>query len=173
MNYLNIILGNICSLLAMGSDSISSAQRSIKRVLWIQNLSQAIYCLGAVFLNAYSACAQNLVSILRNLVAICKISSKWLEWSLTILGVALGLAFNNRGWVGLLPVIANLQYTLVIFRYPDRQRALKISFLISVLSFAVFNIVLWNFVGVASDLFVSITTAIMLIRDKKSPPAEN
>ena len=166
MNYLNIILGNICSLLAMGSDSISSAQRSIKRVLWIQNLSQAIYCLGAVFLNAYSACAQNLVSILRNLVAICKISSKWLEWSLTILGVALGLAFNNRGWVGLLPVIANLQYTLVIFRFRGNERILKLSFLINALLFSIFNGAVLSIVGVFTNLVVAISTAISLAKSK-------
>ena len=166
MNYLNIILGNICSLLAMGSDSISSAQRSTKRVLWMQNLSQVIYCLGAVFLNAYSACAQNLVSILRNLVAICKISSKWLEWSLTILGVALGLAFNNRGWVGLLPVIANLQYTLVIFRFRGNERILKLSFLINALLFSIFNGAVLSIVGVFTNLVVAISTAISLAKSK-------
>lgn len=166
MNYLNIILGNICSLLAMGSDSISSAQRSTKRVLWMQNISQVIYCLGAVFLNAYSACAQNLVSILRNLVAICKISSKWLEWSLTILGVALGLAFNNRGWVGLLPVIANLQYTLVIFRFRGNERILKLSFLINALLFSIFNGAVLSIVGVFTNLVVAISTAISLAKSK-------
>ena len=173
MNHLDLIVGNLCTLLAMGSNAISSTRKTAKGVLLMQTLSQGIYCISGIVLKGYSASVQNVVSILRNIAAIRKVNSKVLEWVLVALGLILGIVFNNRGLVGLLPVLGNLQYTLVIFRYPDRQRALKISFLISVLSFAVFNIVLWNFVGVASDLFVSITTAIMLIRDKKSPPAEN
>ena len=166
MNYLNIILGNICSLLAMGTDSLSSAQKTTTRVLWVQNLSQVIYCVGAVFLNAYSACAQNLVSILRNLIAICKISSKWLEWTLTILGVVLGLVFNNRGWVGLLPIIANLQYTIVIFRFRGNERILKASFLVNALLFSVFNGAVLSIVGVFTNLVVAISAAISLVKTK-------
>lgn len=173
MNHLELIIGNLCTLLAMGGNAISSTRKTAKGVLLMQTLSQVIYCISGIVLKGYSASVQNVVSILRNIAAIRKVNSKILEWALVALGVILGIVFNNRGVVGLLPVLGNLQYTLVIFRYPDRQRTLKISFLISVLSFAVFNIVLWNFVGVASDLFVSITTAIMLIREKKAPSAEN
>lgn len=173
MNHLELIIGNLCTLLAMGGNAISSTRKTAKGVLLMQTLSQVIYCISGIVLKGYSASVQNVVSILRNIAAIRKVNSKILEWALVALGVILGIVFNNRGVVGLLPVLGNLQYTLVIFRYPDRQRTLKISFLISVLSFAVFNIVLWNFVGVASDLFVSITTAIMLIREKKAPAAEN
>ena len=166
MNYWNILAGNICSLLAMGTDSLSSAQKTTTRVLWVQNLSQVIYCVGAVFLNAYSACAQNLVSILRNLIAICKISSKWLEWTLTILGVVLGLVFNNRGWVGLLPIIANLQYTIVIFRFRGNERILKASFLVNALLFSVFNGAVLSIVGVFTNLVVAISAAISLVKTK-------
>ena len=173
MNNLDLIIGNLCTLLAMGGNAISSTRKTAKGVLMMQTLSQVIYCISGIVLKGYSASVQNVVSILRNIAAIRKINSKVLEWVLVALGLILGIVFNNRGLVGLLPVLGNLQYTLVIFRFPDRQRTLKISFLISVLSFAVFNIVLWNFVGVASDLFVSITTALMLIREKKAATAES
>ena len=173
MNNLDLIIGNLCTLLAMGGNAISSTRKTAKGVLMMQTLSQVIYCISGIVLKGYSASVQNVVSILRNIAAIRKINSKVLKWVLVALGLILGIVFNNRGLVGLLPVLGNLQYTLVIFRFPDRQRTLKISFLISVLSFAVFNIVLWNFVGVASDLFVSITTALMLIREKKAATAES
>ena len=168
MNHSNLIIGNVCSLLAMGTDALSSAQKTAKRTLWVQTLSQSIYCIGTIFLGGYSGAVQNAVSILRNLVAIKQISRKWIEWTLTLLGVALGLACNTIGWAGLLPVIANLQYTLVVFRYKGNERALKISFMINALLFAVFNGAILSIVGVFTNLVVAGTTAAFLIRAKKT-----
>ena len=161
----NLIIGNLCTLFAMGANAVSSTRKTAKGMLIFQNLGQIIYFISAVALRGYSAAVQNVVSILRNLAAIRNVKSKALEWILTGAGVVLGVAFNNRGLVGLLPVIGNLQYTLAIFRCQNHERILKLSFLISVATYVVFNIVIYNFVGAASDLIVILTTAAVLIRD--------
>ena len=49
-----------------------------------------------------------MAAVLRNLAAMKNIKSKVIEWTLIILGVALGIVFNNRGLVGWLPIAANL-----------------------------------------------------------------
>lgn len=164
MNNINIIAGNICSLVAMGTDSISATRKTAAGVLWFQTLSQFTYCLSTVVLKGYSGAVQNAMSIVRNLAAIKKVESKILEWTLVALGVVLGLVFNNLGWMGLLPVVANLQYTLAVFRFKDNERALKISFLICILMFAVFNAVIVNIVGLCANIVVAITTAICILR---------
>ena len=168
MNSLNIVIGNICSLMAMGTDAISSTRKTAKGMLWMQTVSQLIYCIGTIVLKGYSGAVQNVVSIARNLVAIKKIDSKIVEWCLVILGVVLGLWFNNLGWMGLLPVVANLQYTLAIFRFANNERALKISFLISITMFGVFNLAILNIVGFCTNMAVAITTAIFLLKKKQS-----
>ena len=162
----NLIVGNLCTLLAMGANAISSTRKSAKSVLAVQSIGQLIYLISAIVLRGYSAAVQNAVSVLRNIAAIRNVKSKTLEWILTIAGVALGVFFNNRGIIGLLPVLGNLQYTLAIFRIKNNERLLKISFLISVVSFLVFNIVLYNFVGLISDAVVVITTTVVLIRER-------
>ena len=151
---LGLIIGNVCSLLAMVTDSISSSRRTAKGVLMVQNISQLIYCIGAIVLRGYSAAVQNAISILRNFAAMREKQNKWIEYGLIVLGVVLGVCFNNRGIAGLLPVAANLQYSIAVFRFRDNERALKISFMIAVFSFAVFNAVLMNIVGVISNLVV-------------------
>ena len=166
-----IIIGNICSLLAMGTDSISSTRKTPKGILWVQTLSQVFYGVGSIVLKGYSGAVQNLVSILRNLVAIRNISSVFLEWTLVVLGVVLGIAFNNLGLMGLMPVIANLQYTLAVFRFRDNERALKFSFWIAVGLFTLFNVAIYNVVGVVSNLVVFVTTAVALFRDRKKSAA--
>ena len=161
------IIGNLCALLAMGTDAISSTRKTAKGMLWVQTLSQVIYCVGTIALKGYSGAVQNAVSILRNLVAIRQISSAIVEWTLLGLGVVLGVVFNNLGLIGMLPVVANLQYTLAVFRFKDRERALKIAFMISVGLFAIFNLAIYNIVGMLSNSVVCITTAIALIKTRK------
>ena len=163
----NLIIGNLCTLLAMGANAISSTRKTAKGVLAVQSIGQLIYLVSAIVLRGYSAAVQNAVSVLRNIAAIRNIKSKTLEWMLTIAGVALGVLFNNRGIIGLLPVLGNLQYTLAIFRVKNNERLLKISFLISVASFLAFNVVLYNFVGLIADTVVVTTTTVVLIRERK------
>lgn len=164
----NIILGNLFAIFAMCSDSISSSQKTAKRVLLVQCASQVFYGLGSLVLGGYSAVAQSFVSILRNIAAIRKINNRIIEWTLVGLGVALGLFFNNLGLVGLLPVIANLEYSIAVFRFKDNERALKISYMICCLLYAVFSLAILNFVGVISNMVIVVTTIIFLIKGKKT-----
>ena len=166
MNELSVIVGNLCSILAMCTDSFSATRKTAKGVLWVQILSQIIYAFGGWVLGGYSAMAQNFVSILRNLAAIYNLSNRYLEWFLVGLGVVLGIACNNLGLIGLLPVIASLQYSLSIFRFKNNQRSLKISFIISSVLFAVFNGAILNITGVITNLVVAVITAADLIRSK-------
>lgn len=165
---MDIIIGNLFSLLAMVSDSLSSSQKTTKRMLLVQQFSQFFYAACAIVLKGYSAVVQNAISFLRNIAAIKQINSRVLEWVLSILGVVLGLVFNNLGIMGLLPIIANLEYTLSVFRFKDDKRALKIAFLLNALLFAVFNAVILNFVGVVSNIIIIVSTVIFLVRDSKS-----
>ena len=161
-----LIIGNLLSLLGSAADTLSSTQKTAKRMLWVQSLGQVFYGIGTFALGGYSGVAQNAVSILRNLVAIKNITNPIIEWILVGLGVALGLIFNNLGVMGLLPVIANLQYTLSIFRFKNNERALKLSFLIFVVLYLIFNVVIYNFVGAALNLVIAVTTASVLIKNK-------
>lgn len=160
----DLIIGNTCSLLAMGTDALSASRKTAKGVLWVQNISQAIYFTGTIVLKGYSGAVQNVMSILRNLLAISGKSSKVLEWGLTVLGVVLGIVFNNIGVMGYLPIIANLQYTLVVFRFKKNERAIKVSFMIAALMFSLFSLAIRNYVGVATNLTVMVTTGIFLLK---------
>lgn len=150
--------------MAMGTDALSASRKTAKGVLWVQNISQAIYFTGTVVLKGYSGAVQNVMSILRNLLAISGKSSKVLEWGLTVLGVVLGIVFNNIGVMGYLPIIANLQYTLVVFRFKKNERAIKVSFMIAALMFSLFSLAIQNYVGVVTNLTVMVTTGIFLLK---------
>ena len=162
-----IIVGNVCSLGAMVTDSVSSTRKKRSEILGIQILSQVFYAAGSIILKGYSSTAQNIVAVLRNLAAIKNVRYKAVEWTLILLGVVLGVIWNNRGLLGWLPIVANLEYSIAMFRFKDNERGLKWSFLINMLMYCVFSVVIMNYVGAAANLVVATTTAIALFKGKE------
>ena len=165
---MNLIIGNVLSLFAMFSDSFSSSRKTSQGVLWVQSLSQVFYALSTIALGGYSASVQNVVSILRNLFAIRGFNPKWLQWTLVALGVGFGLYFNNLGWVGWLPIMSNLSYSVSVFRFKNDEHSLKIAFTFCVSLFIIFNFAILNFVGAASNITVFCTAALSLIKGRRS-----
>ena len=162
-----ILAGNLSSLCAMVTDSISGTRKKQKQILLLQSLSQVFYMTSYIVLRGYSSAVQCVVGILRNFAAMWKIKSKVVEWILVAMGVGLGIYFNNMGLLGWLPVVANLEYSIAVFRFKENPRALKIAFLINMLMYCVFNAIILNFVGAISSLVVAVTTLIFLIKDRK------
>lgn len=159
-----VVIGNICSLGAMVTDSISSTRKKHSEILAVQILSQLFYSAGSIILKGYSSTAQSLVAILRNLAAMKGVKHKAVEWFLVLMAVALGIIWNNRGLIGWLPIVANLEYSIAVFRFKDKEKALKLSFLINMLMYCVFSAIIMNYVGAAANMIVAITTAVSLIR---------
>ena len=167
MTEISIIIGNLFSLCAMISDSISSTRKKHREIMAVQIISQFFYGASSIVLKGYSSTAQNLVAVFRNLAAMKNIRSKTLEWSLILAGVVLGIVFNNRGLLGWLPIIANLEYSIAVFKLRDNEKLLKITFIINMIMYAVFSAVIMNYVGVLSCVVIAVTTAVSLLKAEK------
>ena len=162
-----ILIGNLFSLCAMVSDSVSGTRKKHSEIMAIQIVSQLFYAAASIVLKGYSSTVQNIVAVFRNYSAMKNVKSKVLEWSLILAGVVLGVAFNNRGLLGWLPVVANFEYSVAVFKFRENERVLKLSFILNMVLYAVFSAVIMNYVGVLSCTVISITTAIALIQEKK------
>ena len=159
-----IIIGNALSLCAMVSDSISGTRKKHSQIMAVQIISQFFYAASSIALKGYSSTVQNVVAVFRNLAAMKNTKSKVLEWILILAGVVLGIIFNNRGLLGWLPIIANLEYSISVFKLKDNEKALKLAFIINMIMYAVFSAVIQNYVGVLSCSVIAITTIISLIK---------
>lgn len=129
-------------------------------------MSQFFYGASSIALKGYSSTAQNVVAVFRNYAAMKNVKSKALEWGLVLAGVVLGIVFNNRGLLGWLPIIANLEYSISVFKHKDNEKALKMAFIINMVMYAVFSLAIMNYVGTVSCTVIAVTTAISLIRAK-------
>lgn len=165
---MSIFIGNVCSLIGMLLDSFASTRKQARGVLFSQALAQVVYTIGSIALKGYSATAQGVISMLRNLIAMGGKTRLVVEWILIVLGVIFGLAFNNRGLYGLLPVIANLEYSLAVLKFKNDERKLKIAFSVMVVMFAAFNLVLYNIVGVFTSLLTLIVTLLDVFKKNRA-----
>ena len=165
----DIIIGNAFSLCAMISDSISGTRKKHSEIMAVQIVSQFFYGASSIALKGYSSTVQNVVAVFRNLAAMKQVKSKVLEWVLILAGVVLGIIFNNRGLLGWLPIIANLEYSVSVFKLKDNEKALKVAFIINMVMYAVFSVVIRNYVGVVSCTVIAVTTAVSLIKAARKP----
>ena len=166
----DILVGNLSSLFATVTDSISGTRKNQKSILLLQSLSQIFYGAAAIILKGYSSAVQNVVGILRNFAAMWKIKSKVVEWILIAMGVVFGFVFNNRGLLGWLPIVANLEYSVCVFRFEEDERSLKIAFVINMVMYGVFSLLIMNYVGAVSCTIIATTTTIALIKEKRKGP---
>lgn len=164
MNITTLIAGNLCSLIGMACDSFSASRKTTRGMLLWQSMGQVVFGLSSLILKGYSGAVQSAVSLLRNGCAIAGIKNRYAEWGLVGLGILVSLYFNNLGIIGLLPVIANTEYSIAVFRFKDNERALKVAFLICIALFSVFNLYIMNYVGVLTNVVVFLSTAAFLIK---------
>ena len=76
-----VIIGNLFSLCAMVSDSVSGTRKKHSEIMAVQIVSQFFYAASSIALKGYSSTAQNVVAVFRNLAAMKNVKSKVLEWA--------------------------------------------------------------------------------------------
>ena len=167
MSPTTIIIGNILSLCATVSDSVSGTRKKHSQIMAVQIVSQFFYGASSVVLKGHSSTAQNVVAVFRNFAAMKNVKNKILEWGLILAGVVLGIVFNNRGLPGWLPIIANLEYSVAVFRLRDNEKALKLAFIVNMILYAVFSAIIMNYVGVLSCAVIAAATAVSLVKTGK------
>ena len=74
-----VIIGNLFSLCAMISDSVSGTRKKHREIMGIQILSQFFYGASSIALKGYSSTAQNAVAVFRNLAAMKNVKSRRLN----------------------------------------------------------------------------------------------
>ena len=161
------ILGNLFSVLATGTDLVGASSKTARGMLWAQSASQGFLGMSSLVLGGYSAVVQNVVSLVRNFAALSNKSSKIFEYILIALGVILGIWFNNLRLIGWLPILANLEYSVAVFRFKNNERMLKIAFAVCIVMYSVFNFAIKNYVGTLSNAAVLAATLYSVYKGKK------
>lgn len=162
---LNVILGNIFSLIANVFATLNGTRKK-KRDMIICDMGAAFcFTISDLVLKGYSGAVQNIVGILRNIVALFMPDNKAIGWTLVAAGVIFGIMFNNKGILGLLPVVSCFYYSICVINKKTTARQLKFAFIINTISFSIYCFIIQNYVGSALDGFVAITAIYSYIKN--------
>ena len=96
------------------------------------------------------------------------ISSRWITYGLILFSVIFGTIVNRNGYLGYLPILANIIQTLAVLNEKAGVRRVKISFGIACLLWTAFNWSIKSYVGSFFNLFNGISYLFNGIRDSKN-----
>lgn len=168
----DIILGNVMNLLGSAFNAFSSTRPSRKAILLVQEAAMACFVASGVFLKGYSGVVQNVVGMIRNVVAVYLPKDRFIGWLLVILGIVFGIYFNNRGLLGLFPVVCSVPFAVAAIRKDCDPLLLKVALTISNFGFLVYAFVTYNFVGIVTNSFAIAVALASIYRDLKERRAK-
>lgn len=163
-----LILANIVSAIGLVIMLISTRQTTKNKVLGWQSVYFAVINVSMLLLDAMTAVVQNLLCLVRNILAIYKIDNKFVNWALITAGVVLGIVFNTQGLLGWLPILATLVNAVVVINVRASADAVKWSIAVSTAIWMVYNFFILNYVSSLSNLITVISTVQSILAEKKN-----
>lgn len=107
-----ILIGNALSFLAAMFLFLSSILKRKDKIFIFQFFECATLAVASFFFGAYAGISTLLLSAVRNVLIAKNKFGKTLMYVFLLLTLILGIITNNRGAVGLMPVIATIQITV-------------------------------------------------------------
>lgn len=107
-----ILTANILSGIGSLFPIASSFFKKKNTIFIIQSIGYIIDGITQIIANSLSAATQLFICAIRNFITTKEKTPKWVYYIFSLFFITFGLYFNNRGFIGLLPIIATAQYTL-------------------------------------------------------------
>ncbi|MBR3501545.1 MAG: YgjV family protein [Alphaproteobacteria bacterium] len=162
-----LILGNIFSLLSAICLAISVIKKNKNDLIWWQVIDVIFCILSNIALYTYSALTTNSISLVRNILAYKNKLTKNITWILLILCIVVGLWANNRGIIGLFPIIASASYTVFMFITKNEQQ-MRWALVSNLLLWFVHDIYVQAYPSALTDAVLSAWTLLQIYKNRKT-----
>lgn len=161
-----MVLGEIFSLLAALCLAYSTfGNKKNKMMLW-QAINAVFYGLSNLFLGAYSAVVTNILTLARNTLQVKNRLSRNLTIIICLLMAVAGVIFNNLGWLGLLPIVASVSYTICVYVLKSAQQ-MRIALIINLLQWMIVDFAVKSYPMLVMDIIIIIVTFFNVVRYRK------
>lgn len=92
--------------------------------------------------------------------------TKKITWILFILCIVVGLYANNRGLIGLFPIVASASYTIFMFTTKDEQQ-MRWALVSNLILWFVHDIYIQAYPSALTDVVLSIWTSVQIFKKSK------
>lgn len=159
-----LIIGNIFSFLASLCTAVSVVKKNKTDFMYWQVGNTVFAILTNFVLLSYSGVTTNSVSLIRNVLAYKKKLSFLITLIILAISITLGLIFNNRGFIGILPVFSSAGYTLCIFLTKNEQQ-LRYALIADLSVWATYYLYIQAYPSVVTYMILNVWTAIQIYRN--------
>lgn len=163
---MNIIIGNVISLIATCFMISSSLVDKRKTLFILQTINALLLIISSLFLGAYSGIIALIATAVRNYAISIDKYSKKLMIICTVFTIVFGLISNNRGIIGFLPIIATCEYSICSF-YFKGIRETKMSLCVNLFLWVMYSISILDISTALTDSTTFVITSIYLIKNSK------
>ena len=160
---LNVIIGNIISLIAGVFIILSMWVNDEKKAYFYQFLNAFILMISSVFFFSWTGVTTMAIAATRNLMVYNdRLTLRWTVFFIVI-SVVIGLLVNTMGFVGLLPIIAIIQITLCNY-YLKTIKSIKTSFIVNSAIYIVYFLAILDFSSAAIESLTALIGVVALIK---------
>ena len=175
---IKILIANIIAGIGLVVFCISCLFKSKKKVLITQTINNLGFSIASeIILKAYVGLVSDVIAGVRNLLVIFKKNNKVVNYVVIILGLAVSIVayylenewstFNyfisHYQWIGILPIIANLQYSIVVMKDFKNPLVLRFSLIFSTAIWTIYCITKRSYVGAVFNIITAIINIVMVI----------
>ena len=149
----NILIGNIISFAAAIFLAVSCVVKSRKQIFILQFMNCAVLAVASYFFGSSAAITTLALCCIRNIFIMKDKFSVPVMTVILILVIACGILTNNRGIIGLLPVIATVEYTICCHYITDVDKT-RISILVNEAIWIIYSFLVLDFSTAITDIIV-------------------
>lgn len=158
-----IIVGEIFSLLAALCLAYSTFSNKKNKLIFWQAVNAIFYGLSNLFLGAYSAVVTNILTLFRNTLQVKHRLNRNFTIIICLLMAIVGIIFNNKAWLGLLPIIASVTYTICVYILDSAQQ-MRIALVINLVQWVIFDFLVKAYPMFIMDIIIIVVTLINIAR---------
>lgn len=162
-----LIIGNILSFISILFLIVSVLKNKKQEIVFYQIFDCLFDALANFILGGLSGAVVILGSLLRNILVYTNKINNVIIWLIMAMMVVCGLWVNQHGWIGILPIVANLSYTLWLCYGGQRAKSVKIVLAVNMLIWAVYDFTILAIPAVISDGVILAVTLYGLYRSYK------
>lgn len=160
---MRLVTGNVISMIAACFLAASCVSRDNRRVFLYQCMESLLIAVASIFFASYAAVITMSLSALRNYLVSCGKYSRGVMIAFVTVSTTLGIVFNMRGWLGLMPVLATTEYAVCCYCIRG-VLATKWSILINILLWVIYSFLILDFSTAISNAVLFLLDAAVLVR---------
>lgn len=152
-----ILLGNLISFLASLSLTAGCLMKDPKKVYAMQVTENLILVASSVCFGSWSGISTLLVSTVRNILLVKGHFEKRMMYLFIVLVTVCGMSVNNKGVIGLLPVLATVILTMCNY-YAREILAIKWSLFVNLVLWAAYFFMIFDVISGITQVVIAVVT---------------